>query len=150
MLYAGIDASPRRVAVFIVGPRGGYVYHDYAEFEPEDDLDRIEFVVYALDKNNKKGLRVTIEGAYLGPNKRGSLNQAELIGTIKGALLVDVYTVNTMLPAAWRSACGITGRGKQPVMDWAIGKYGDVITNQDIADAAAIAYAASTIGESNG
>lgn len=148
MRYAGIDASPRRVAVFIVGPRGGYVYHDYAEFDPDNDIDKVWFVAYALDKNRKDGLRVTIEGAYLGPNKRGSLTQAELIGTIKGALITHAFAANTMLPAAWRSACSITGRGKQPVMDWAISKYGDVITNQDLADASAIAYAAAQKGES--
>lgn len=148
MRYAGIDASPRRVAIFVVGPRGGHLAHLYLEFAADDDIGKLKHTLTMLNRERADGLCVTIEGAYLGPNKRGSLNQAELVGTLKGGLLSGGHEVATMLPAEWRSLCGITGRGKQPIMDWASDRYGAIITNQDLADASAIAYAAAQKGES--
>jgi hypothetical protein len=52
------------------------------------------------------------------------------------------------MPATWRSRCGIKGRGKEPIAVWASEQWPKhKLHNQDLIDAACIAYAGGVILE---
>lgn len=150
-MYVGIDASIKRIAIVTLGPRGAFHESLYKEFDDLDLRGRLDFL-WSCIPTKMHAKRIMLEGSYLGPNRRGSLDHAEQVGVVMAAISMagwDNNEVRTILPANWRSLCGIKGRGKAPVMEWAVDKYGSAITNQDVADATAIAYAGIKMGDTN-
>lgn len=91
--------------------------------------------------------RIGLEAVFVGPNKLGSIRAAMALGQIESIsdYLWPDAKQKVLTAAQWRSACGIQQGGKQPVWEWAVNKtiedHSHAPTNQDAADAIAIAYA---------
>jgi Holliday junction resolvasome RuvABC endonuclease subunit len=88
---------------------------------------------------------VFVEGPFLGPSPKVSIEHARWIGSVEAiAWRVFGYALIEMLPSReWRQILGITAAGKDPVRGWAVGRYPELANrSQDEMDAAAIAVAA--------
>ena len=153
----GIDASAKRVAVVHLSTRGTILDSLYFETIPDDPLayaQRFERVYdYLLVRSQKRDITgVFVEDAYMGVSRRGSVNHAKVIGNILAACssyaLSEAALPRTIMPATWRSKCGIKGRGKEPIAVWANEQWPKhKLDNQDLIDAACIAYAGGMILE---
>lgn len=154
MSVVGIDISEKRVACSFVSEDGATLYaNGFWHTAPDQWALRSVIIDDFLDNctRSRVGLEdsltdVYVEDAYIGVNRRGSINHAKVVGCALGAVALysNYVLASTILPAVWRSRCGIKGRGKQPIMDWAVDKYGEM-DNQDLADSACIAYAGASI-----
>ena len=154
--FVGIDASKKRVAIVHLSANGKFLDRLYFE-TPSSNMDayyqRNNYVYdYLLLRSMKHGeLNVFVEDAYMGVSRRGSVEHAKVVGSILAACatyseLGNAPEPRVMMPATWRSKCGIKGRGKDPVWQWVTTNYTtSKIENQDIADALCIAYAGASI-----
>ena len=158
----GIDASGKRVAVVHMSTRAKIVDVLYFETVNKDEpmadhARRFDTISdYLLLQSIRESITgIFVEDAYMGVSRRGSVNHAKVVGSVLAACAtfahdrpaseMPVYP-ETIMPATWRSRCGIKGRGKEPVWDWATSMFpASRIKNQDIADAACIAYAGIAI-----
>jgi hypothetical protein len=159
--FVGIDASSKRVAIAHVTSKGKLLGHHY--FETNNSNPMVDYaqrfntimdylLVECMSYTAKLTLRgIFVEDAYMGVSRRGSVNHAKVVGNVLAACSVysldtDHSTVTTIMPATWRSRCGIKGRGKEPVAIWATERWPEGgLDNQDLIDAACIAYAGAQI-----
>lgn len=154
----GIDASGKRLAIAHISTRGTLLDTLYFQTHLDDIASygqRFEVVFdYLTLRNTKRTISgVFVEDAYMGVSRRGSVNHAKVVGSVLAACSAytdsyDQAPPRTIMPATWRSNCGIKGRGKEPVAAWAATQWPSAkLYNQDIIDACCIAYAGGVILE---
>lgn len=159
-LAVGIDASGRRIGYAVVPvdavpPRvvgGGVVLVD-AEDHTRNLVRAWRTVAR---KVNALALRerddvviVAVEDVYLGPNRRGSLDHAVVVGGVL-ALAQSSFgdALVILIPASkWRAMIGAPRGGKQYPLDWARTRAGRSDITQDEADAIAVATTAAIMWE---
>jgi len=147
----GIDCSERRIGFAILEYDSGVCITTGVMFTPAgDDLNtRVQAWHTISHTANQTGdiELVLIEAPWSGPNRQGSIRGAMSVGNIAGIAASSLgrsVLVDTIQPTQWRSLCGISTRGKQPVAEWANNVLGRAVT-QDEADALGIATAAHHI-----
>ena len=147
----GLDCSERRIGYAILNYDSGKCVETGVMHTPAgDDLNaRVQAwhsISHAANQTGDIQL-VLIEAPWSGPNRQGSIRGAMAVGNLAGIAatrLGRTILVDTIQPTQWRSLCGISTRGKEPVMTWATNQLGHTIT-QDEADALGIATAAHHI-----
>lgn len=149
-LILGLDVSARRIGWAIIDYDSAEVIrYGTADTPSGDDLlnRRDAFTEIARTADGLGDVcAVVIEDAYVGPNRRGSLQHAMAIGNVEGfaALRWGTILVDRMGATVWRGALGLPAQGKGGVLDWARGLVGEDL-GQDAADALAIACAAHVV-----
>ncbi len=151
----GLDVSERRVGFAVVEYDSGMCVSTGVMFTPAgDDLNtRVQAWHTISHTANQTGdiELVLIEAPWSGPNRQGSIRGAMAVGNLAGIAAMSLgrtILVDTIQPAHWRSLCGLPGRGKEPVAEWATQALGRAVT-QDEADALGIATAAHHIAWNN-
>lgn len=157
--FIGIDSSGKRTAIAHVSANGKLLDCHYFETNPNDIRSYSQryntIYDYLLVRELVKPITsIYVEDAYMGVSRRGSVNHAKVVGSVIAACTFSFggkdLVPELIMPATWRSKCGIKGRGKEPVWSWATQNYpANKIKNQDLADAACIAWAARTIHMEN-
>jgi Holliday junction resolvasome RuvABC endonuclease subunit len=153
ILTLGVDASPLRIG-WAIQHAGIILACDTWHVDRDDDIrsrreawrsirDHIRTAERHLDRDLSI---IAIEDAYLGPNKKGSLNLARTIGHVEAfAYTAFPYAEQLRIPnATWRRALGLNRTGKAPSLSAARSILNDnLLTDQDTADAICIAVAAA-------
>ena len=147
----GLDVSERRIGFAILNYDSGACVSTGVMHTPAgDDLNtRVQAwhtISHAANLTGDIEL-VLIEAPWSGPNRQGSIRGAMAVGNMAGIASMSLgrsVLVDTIQPAHWRSLCGLPGRGKQPITQWANKVLGRVVT-QDEADALGVATAAHSI-----
>ena len=147
-LIIGLDVSERRIGYAILNYDTGKCVETGVMRTPAgDDLNtRVQAwhsISHAANQTGDIEL-VLIEAPWSGPNRQGSIRGAMAVGNLAGiaaSRLGRNVLVDTIQPTQWRALCGISTRGKEPVMQWATNTLGRQVT-QDEADALGIATAA--------
>lgn len=147
----GLDVSERRIGYAIANYDTGRIVETGVMHTPAgDDLNtRVQAwhsISHAANQTGDIQL-VLIEAPWSGPNRQGSIRGAMAVGNLAGIAatrLGRTVLVDTIQPTQWRALCGISTRGKEPVMEWATSVLGRSVT-QDEADATGIATAAHHI-----
>lgn len=144
----GLDVSERRIGYAVVEYDSGKCITTGVMHTPAgDDLNtRVQAwhsISHAANQTGDIEL-VLIEAPWSGPNRQGSIRGAMAVGNLAGIAatrLGRTVLIDTIQPTQWRALCGISTRGKEPVMTWATQVLGRNVT-QDEADALGIATAA--------
>ena len=148
MKTLGLDVSPLRIGWAIVND-DLVVDHDTITFKQSEWVTpgmRSEALEDALDSIEDIH-QIGLEAVFVGPNKLGSIRAAMALGQVESICdyLWPSADQKILTAAQWRSHCGITQGGKEPVMEWARSickdSDADAPATQDAADAVAIAYA---------
>ena len=147
----GLDVSERRIGYAILNYDSGEcvetgVMHTPAGNDLNTRVQAWHSISHAANQTGDIAL-VLIEAPWSGPNRQGSIRGAMAVGNLAGIAATRLgrnILVDTIQPTQWRSLCGISTRGKEPVMTWATNRLGRTIT-QDEADALGIATAAHHI-----
>ena len=153
LLTLGVDASPRRIG-WAIQHNGRILAYDTWHVDPDEDIpSRREAWCMLRDKirtaeraTNRDLAIIGIEDAYLGPNRKGSLNLARTIGHVEAfAYIAFPYALQNRIGAStWRRALGLGATGKLPALGAARAVLEDeTLTDQDAADAICISLAAA-------
>jgi Holliday junction resolvasome RuvABC endonuclease subunit len=160
MKYLGFDVSPLRIGAALVDAGGKRItpintktitFPKDAWVTPSMRADAIESLSEFFFPDEEDGADVKgigLEAVFIGPNKLGSIRAAMALGQVEMACAFEwvIAKQKVMTATQWRSLCGISQGGKQPVMDWALDQCERMYAppeDQDSADALAIAYAAA-------
>lgn len=153
LLTLGVDASPKRIG-WAIQHAGRILNHGTWHVDAADDIlsrreawNMLRDEIRTAERATNRDLRiVAIEDAYLGPNRKGSLNLARTIGHVEAfAHIAFPYALQTRIGAStWRRALGLGATGKLPALEAARAVLNDdTLTDQDAADAICISLAAS-------
>lgn len=151
ILTLGVDASPRRIG-WAIQHAGRILAFDTWHVDPADDIPSrreawrtIRDHIRSAERDANRDLAIIgIEDAYLGPNRKGSLNLARTIGHVEAfAHVAFPYALQHRIPnATWRRALGLGATGKLPALGAARAVLEDeTLDDQDAADAICIALA---------
>ena len=147
-LAIGLDVSPLRIGWAVVTEDLEPTAHGVILFKPKEWVTpgmRAEAMEDALGHFNID--HVGSEAVFVGINKLGSIRSAMALGQVESIAdyLWPDSDQKVLTATQWRAACGIKQGGKEPVMEWSTDlckEYGiEEPSNQDAADAIAIAYA---------
>ena len=152
----GLDVSERRIGFAILEYDSGACISTGVMHTPAgDDLNtRVQAWHTISHTANLTGdiELVLIEAPWSGPNRQGSIRGAMAVGNLAGIAAMNLgrtILIDTIQPTQWRSLCGLPGRGKEPISQWATYILGRTVT-QDEADALGIATAAHHIAWNKG
>lgn len=145
----GIDASGRRIGYAIISVDSEEILGGGVALLPPHDETRNLVVEWrriaqkihaAATRGRGDVVVVGVEDVYLGPNRRGSLDHALVVGGVL-ALAQRSFPDALILPVAaaqWKQHIGVSTVGKSEALEWAIRRVGHEI-GQDEADALGIA-----------
>jgi Holliday junction resolvasome RuvABC endonuclease subunit len=160
-LMAGIDASGRRIGYALVeadeGADARVVGGGVVLIDATDDTRNlvrswrsVARKIKALASSERDDVvLVGVEDVYVGPNRRGSLDHAIVVGGVL-ALAQASFPDAVVMPitaAQWRRRIGAPRGGKGYALEWARTRAGREDIQQDEADAIAVATTGATMWE---
>lgn len=140
MLVVGVDCSTKKIAIFRINDGEGIASE--ITCEEHDTSVRIDVMFQAcIDIMQKiKPDIVYIENSPYLQNIKVTLAIHSVVDAVRFACVLNKIPYQTIEVPSWKK--DVLGNGKADkaqIMAWAKAKYIDIISNQDVADAAAIA-----------
>jgi len=139
MIVAGIDCSTKKIAIFVID--NGENVRVEIESNNKDTNMRINEMFLKV-KTAIKVLNpdmVFVENSPYLQNIKVTLAIHSVVDAVRFACVLNNIPVQTVEVTSWKKS--ILGNGKvqkEAIMEFAKAKWGDLITNQDLADASCI------------
>jgi len=141
MLVAGVDCSTKKIAIFFEGENTVIPLPIEITSDLQESSSRIDLMfqeVISILKQEKPNI-VYIENSPYLQNIKVTLAIHSAVDAVRFACVLNKIPYQTVEVTSWKK--DVLGNGKADkaqIMSWAKAKYEDMITSQDLADAAGI------------
>ena len=141
MRVAGVDCSTKKIAIFYIEDDNSAQTSEVISKNTESSARIDEMFKLMIEEFKlKKPTIVYCENSPYLQNIKVTLAIHSVVDSVRFASVLNDIPFQTVEVTSWKKDQIGNGRAdKAQIMSWAKAKYGDIITNQDLSDAAAIA-----------